>query len=33
MSQTDILANVLPLDAGSPTDFWTTANFDLGFLP
>jgi len=24
---------VLPLDAGNPTDFWTTANFDLGFLP
>ena len=33
MAQTDILAQVLPLDAGNPADFWTTANFDLGFLP
>jgi hypothetical protein len=33
MAQADILASVLPLDAGNPTDFWTTANFDLGFLP
>jgi uncharacterized protein (DUF1501 family) len=33
MTQANILASVLPLDAGNPTDFWTTANFDLGFLP
>jgi uncharacterized protein (DUF1501 family) len=33
MAQTDILTQVLPLDAGNPADFWTTANFDLGFLP
>jgi uncharacterized protein (DUF1501 family) len=33
MTPANILANVLPLDAGNPADYWTTANFDLGFLP
>ncbi len=33
MTPASILANVLPLDAGNPADFWTTANFDMGFLP
>jgi hypothetical protein len=33
MTQADILANVLALDGGNPANFWTTANFDLGFLP
>jgi len=27
------VAGILPVDGGSPTDFWTTANFDMGFLP
>ena len=33
MTQADILANVLAVDGGNPANFWTTANFDLGFLP
>jgi hypothetical protein len=33
MTQTDVLANVLKLDTGDPAEFWTTADFDLGFLP
>jgi uncharacterized protein (DUF1501 family) len=33
MSQGTILANVLPLDAGNPSDWWTAPNFDMGFLP
>lgn len=33
MSQASILANVLPLDPGDPARYWTTPNFDLGFLP
>ncbi len=28
-----ILSDVLPLDGGTPADFWTTENFDMGFLP
>jgi hypothetical protein len=32
MTPANILANVLPLDAGDPNDYWTAANFDLGFL-
>jgi uncharacterized protein (DUF1501 family) len=33
MSQPNILANVMPLDTvGSPSDYWHTANFDMGFL-
>src|SRR5262249_22016014 len=33
MTQANILANVLPIDAGDPTKYWTVPNFDLGFLP
>ena len=33
MTQANILANVLPLDGGNPANYWTTQNFDLGFLP
>jgi len=33
MSATTILSSVLPLDVGSPADYWTVANFDLDFLP
>jgi uncharacterized protein (DUF1501 family) len=33
MSQSSILTNVLPLDGGNPADYWTVANFDMGFLP
>jgi len=33
MTQTNILANVLPIDAGDPTKYWTVPSFDLGFLP
>jgi uncharacterized protein (DUF1501 family) len=33
MTPANILANVLQLDAGSPSDYWTVPNFDLGFLP
>jgi uncharacterized protein (DUF1501 family) len=25
--------SIFPLDTGSPNTFWTTANFDMGFLP
>jgi uncharacterized protein (DUF1501 family) len=32
MSESTILASVLPLDAGSPGTKWTVPNFDLGFL-
>jgi uncharacterized protein (DUF1501 family) len=32
MTPANILANVLPLDGGAPADYWTAANFDLGFL-
>jgi uncharacterized protein (DUF1501 family) len=33
MTQANILANVLPIDGGDPTKYWTVPNFDLGFLP
>jgi uncharacterized protein (DUF1501 family) len=33
MTPAGIHTNVLPLDAGNPADFWTVANFDMGFLP
>jgi uncharacterized protein (DUF1501 family) len=33
MSQATVLANVLQLDAGSPSFYWTVPNFNLGFLP
>jgi len=33
MSQATVLASVLQLDAGPAADYWTTANFNLGFLP
>jgi uncharacterized protein (DUF1501 family) len=33
MPPATILANVLPLDPGDPTFYWTQENFDLGFLP
>ncbi len=33
MTQANILANVLPIDAGNPAKYWTVPNFDLGFLP
>jgi len=33
MPQVDILSEVLQIDAGDPTKYWTVANFDLGFLP
>jgi uncharacterized protein (DUF1501 family) len=33
MTPANILANVLQVDGGSPTDYWTVPNFDLGFLP
>jgi uncharacterized protein (DUF1501 family) len=32
MTPASILGNVLPLDAGDPASYWTSANFDLGFL-
>ena len=28
-----ILSSVLTLDGGNPADYWTVANFNLGFLP
>lgn len=33
MSQATVLANVLQLDSGSSQFYWTSANFNLGFLP
>lgn len=33
MTHADVLANALQLDAGDPTYYWTSENFDLGFLP
>jgi uncharacterized protein (DUF1501 family) len=33
MTPANIHGSVLPLDAGDPADFWTVANFDMGFLP
>jgi uncharacterized protein (DUF1501 family) len=33
MTPANILANVLQVDGGSPADYWTVPNFDLGFLP
>lgn len=33
MPQADILAEVLHLDGGDPTKYWTSANLDMGFLP
>jgi uncharacterized protein (DUF1501 family) len=33
MSHSTILSTVLPLDVGSPSDYWTAENFNLGFLP
>jgi uncharacterized protein (DUF1501 family) len=33
MTQSNILANVLPVDAGDPASYWASPNFDLGFLP
>jgi hypothetical protein len=33
MTQADILTNVLALDGGNRADYWTAANFDMGFLP
>jgi uncharacterized protein (DUF1501 family) len=33
MTPANVLANVLQVDGGSPTDYWTVPNFDLGFLP
>lgn len=33
MTPANILANVLPIDGGDPAKYWTSANFDLGFLP
>ncbi len=33
MPPAEILSEVLPLDGGDPAEYWTTANFDLGFLP
>ena len=33
MTPANVLSYVLPLDGGSPSTFWTTANFNLGFLP
>jgi uncharacterized protein (DUF1501 family) len=32
MPEGTILSSVLPADAGNPTDYWTSPNFDLGFL-
>lgn len=28
-----VLSDVLPLDTGDPNEWWTTENFDMGFLP
>jgi uncharacterized protein (DUF1501 family) len=33
MPEIQILGNVLNLDTGDPEKRWTTANFDMGFLP
>ena len=33
MDQATILTSALSLDVGDPTYYWTSANFDLGFLP
>jgi len=33
MTPASILANVLQVDGGSPSDYWTVPSFDLGFLP
>ncbi len=33
MTPAGILTNISPLDPGDPADFWTVANFDMGFLP
>ena len=33
LSPATILSSILPVDAGAPADYWTTANFDMGFLP
>ena len=33
MSPTDISSYVLPLDSGPAGTYWTSANFDMGFLP
>jgi uncharacterized protein (DUF1501 family) len=33
MPQAEILAEVLQLDSGDPARYWTSANFDMGFLP
>jgi uncharacterized protein (DUF1501 family) len=32
MDEATILATVLPPDPGSPADYWTDPDFDLGFL-
>ena len=32
MSPSTILSAVLPLDSGNPSSYWTTPNFDLGFV-
>ncbi len=32
MPQPQILTDVLPLDSGAPSNYWTTSNFDMGFL-
>ncbi len=33
MPHGQILTDVLPLDSGDPAEWWTTENFDMGFLP
>ena len=33
LSPATILSSILPVDAGDPASYWTTANFDMGFLP